>query len=59
MGQRILLGKMLGEWEGVYRTWFEPGQLADESAVSGEVIEVLDGRFLRHRYKSTIQGKAR
>ncbi len=59
MGQRILFGKMVGEWEGVCRTWFEPGKLADESAVSGEITEVLDGRFLRHRYKSTIQGKAR
>jgi hypothetical protein len=59
MGQRILFGQMVGEWEGVCRTWFEPGKLADESAVSGEIMEVLDGRFLRHQYRSMIEGTAR
>ena len=37
----------------------EPGKLADESKVSGEIAGVLDGRFLRHTYEGTIQGKRR
>jgi hypothetical protein len=59
MSQISLFEKMVGKWEGVCRTWFEPDKLADESAISGDITEVLDGRFLPHRYKSTIQGKAR
>jgi hypothetical protein len=54
-----LFSKMMGMWEGTCRTWFEPGKLADESTVSGEITGVLDGRFLRHTYNGTIQGKAR
>lgn len=34
-------------------------KLADESRVSREFVEVLDGRFLRHTYEGTIQGKPR
>lgn len=59
MSQTALFQKMVGKWEGTCRTWFEPGKLADESTVTGEITEVLDGRFLRHTYKGTIQGKPR
>jgi len=59
MPQKMLFEKMAGKWEGSCRTWFEPGKLADESKVTGEIIKVLDGRFLRHTYESTIQGKTR
>ncbi len=54
-----LFEKLEGRWEGTCRTWFEPGKLANESAVTGEFSRVLDGRFLRHTYQGTIQGKAR
>jgi Protein of unknown function (DUF1579) len=50
---------LVGAWEGTCRTWFEPDALADESAVRGSIRPVLDGRFLRHEYESTIQGKPR
>lgn len=59
MSQQVLFEKMTGRWEGNCRTWFEPGKLADESMVSGEISGVLDGRFLRHTYEGMIQGKRR
>jgi len=59
MPQKDFLEKLIGKWEGVCKTWFEPGKLADESKVSGEFVHVLDGRFVRHTYKGTIQGNPR
>ena len=59
MSQKMLFEKMIGKWEGNCRTWFEPGKLADESKVSGEITKVLDSRFLRHTYEGAIQGKPR
>ena len=59
MSPKDLFQKMVGTWEGNCRTWFEPGKLADESMVTGEITGVLDGRFLRHTYQGTIQGKPR
>lgn len=59
MSQKVLFEKMTGRWEGNCQTWFEPGKLADESKVTGEITGVLDGRFLRHTYEGLIQGKRR
>lgn len=59
MPQKVLFKKMVGKWEGDCRTWFEPGKLADESKVTGEISGVLEGRFLRHAYEGKIQGKPR
>jgi hypothetical protein len=59
MDPKILLKKLVGKWEGNCRTWFEPGKLADESKVTGEFVDVLDGRFIRHVYEGGIQGKVR
>jgi hypothetical protein len=54
-----LFEKMIGKWQGNCRTWFEPGKLADESQVSGTIEAILGGRFLRHSYMGTMQGKPR
>lgn len=54
-----LLQSLVGSWEGTCRTWSEPGTLADESGVRGDIRRMLDGRFLRHTYEGTIQGKPR
>jgi len=54
-----LLKSMVGSWEGTCRTWFEPGKLADESKISGKIRPLLDGRFFRHEYEATIQGRPR
>lgn len=53
------LKSLVGSWAGTCRTWFEPGTLADESVVKGTIRPILGGRFLRHEYESTIQGKPR
>src|SRR5262245_28968657 len=45
-----LLKSLVGAWEGTCQTWFEPGKLADESKVKGEIRPLLDGRFFRHTY---------
>jgi len=54
-----LLKSLVGSWEGTCRSWFEPGVLADESKVKGTIRPILDGRFFRHEYEGTIQGKPR
>ena len=54
-----LLKSLVGSWEGTCRTWFEPGKLADESKVKGNIRPVLDGQFFRHEYEATIQGRPR
>ncbi len=54
-----LMKKMVGSWEGTCRTWFRPDQLAGESTITGEFCEILDGKFLRHSYKGTLQNKPR
>src|SRR5215472_3387474 len=59
MPKNELLKKLIGKWEGNCRTWFLPEKLADESRVTGEFVSVLDGRFVRHTYEGTIQGKPR
>ncbi len=59
MSQQALFEKLTGKWQGACRTWFVPGKLADESKVTGEITQLLDGRFLRHTYKGTIEGKPR
>ena len=54
-----LLKSVIGSWEGTCQTWFEPGKLADDSRVKGEIRPMLDGKFLRHTYEGTIQGRPR
>ncbi len=56
---QTLLESLVGSWEGPCRTWFRPGELADESNVMGEFHLILDGRFLRHTYEGELQGKPR
>lgn len=53
------LESIAGSWEGTCRTWFRPGELADESKVTAEFKLILGGRFLRHSYEATLQGKPR
>jgi hypothetical protein len=54
-----LLKALVGSWEGTCRTWFEPGKLADESRITANIRPILDGRFFRHEYESTLQGRPR
>ncbi|MGE5314659.1 MAG: DUF1579 family protein [Acidobacteriota bacterium] len=59
MSHTDVFQKLIGTWEGTCRTWFEPETLADESPVTGEITEALEGRFLRHTYSGMMQGKPR
>jgi hypothetical protein len=53
-----LLHALVGEWQGVNRTWFQPGVLADESPIQG-VIRLLPGsRFVIYEYRSSLQGSS-
>ncbi len=54
-----LLKSLVGTWEGICRTWFRPGELADESSVKGEIKPILGGKFVRHTYEGTMKGKPR
>lgn len=56
---KTLLEKLVGRWQGPCRTWFQPGELADESQVVGRIEPLLDGQFLRHVYEGELQGKRR
>src|SRR3972149_1439748 len=51
-----LLGRLVGEWEGISRTWFEPGKLADESPNRATIRPFHGGRFVFHAYESAING---
>ena len=53
------LESLVGSWEGICKTWFRPGELADESPVTGEFRLIFGGRFLRHTYEGELQGKLR
>jgi len=54
-----ILKSLVGTWEGTCKTWFRPGELADESKVRGEFAPMLGGRFVRHTYTSTMKGRPR
>ncbi len=56
-GAHLQLSKLVGNWQGKTKTWFEPGKLADESPVRGSMKSILDGRFILHEYKGGLDGK--
>ena len=58
MSQEVLK-RLVGSWKGVCRTWFSPGEPDDESDVTAEIRPMLDGRFFRHTYESSMKGKPR
>lgn len=51
------LSQLVGEWEGIASTWFEPGTIADQSPMRGSMRLVLGGRFVLHEYSGSIDGK--
>ncbi|HRO69270.1 MAG TPA: DUF1579 domain-containing protein [Chitinophagaceae bacterium] len=56
-GAHLQLSKLVGDWEGTAKTWFEPDKLADESPVRGSMRLILGGRFILHEYKGSLSGK--
>ncbi len=57
-GPHRRLARMAGEWEGVYRLWFERDMLAAESGQRGSLRAVLGGRFLLHEYSWEFDGRS-
>lgn len=53
------LNQCVGRWRGTVQTWFEPGKLADESKVSGEIVSLINQNFFRHTYQGSMQGSPR
>jgi hypothetical protein len=51
------LAAMVGDWEGRFRLWFEPGKLADASVQRGSIRLVGGGRFLLHEYEGSCSGE--
>lgn len=56
-GLHSQLAGLVGEWQGVTKTWFEPDVLGDESAMTGKMSAILDGRFIVHEYVGSLAGK--
>lgn len=54
-----ILKSLVGSWQGTCKTWFTPGQLADESEVKGRFELILGGKLLRHTYEGTMKKKPR
>ncbi|MBE0686372.1 MAG: DUF1579 domain-containing protein [Anaerolineaceae bacterium] len=51
------LAVLVGKWQGMTKTWFEPDKLADESLWQAEFMLVLGGRFLLYTYQGSMQGE--
>ncbi len=46
----------VGQWEGITQTWFEPGNLGDESPWQGKIYAILGDRYVQYDYNGTMQG---
>jgi hypothetical protein len=57
-GPHALLAAICGDWQGLARTWFEPGEPVDTSPIQGTIGLALGGRFAVHEYKYKFQDKA-
>ena len=56
-GPHCLLSALVGSWAGATRTWFTPGEFADESEATGTVRVILGGRFVVHEYRGSLVGE--
>lgn len=56
-GPHAELAKLVGNWEGTARVWFEPSKPEDESPVKGTMRPLMDGRFILHEYSGSFKGK--
>jgi hypothetical protein len=53
-GPHFQLGRLVGDWKGTTKTWFDPSKLEDESPITGTMRLILDGRFIMHEYQSSF-----
>lgn len=52
------LDSLTGEWEGITKTWFEPGKVEDESIIHGTMRSILGGRFILYEYETSFKSVA-
>ena len=52
------LSPCIGEWSGAAHTWIDPAADPEAAIWTARVDSVLDGRFTRVQYASTVVGKA-
>ncbi len=51
------LQKLLGTWEGISKTWFEPGKEAIEEKNTATFEKGVSDNFVIHKYESALEGK--
>lgn len=56
-GHHADLARLVGDWSGTVKVWFEPDQLASEGSVRGRIRSVLNGRFVIHEYEAQCMGE--
>ena len=56
-GPHSQLAKWEGQWKGITKVWFEPGDPVDISETTGTIRPVLDGMFMQHNYESSMMNK--
>ena len=56
-GAHFQLSRLVGNWQGTAKTWFDPSKLEDESPVSGTMKPILDGKFILHEYQGSFGEK--
>jgi len=52
------LSQLAGGWSGNSKLWLEPGKLANDAPLVGNIQLILDGRYALFLYQSTIDGEA-
>lgn len=57
-GAHQILQTLIGNWEGMTKTWFEPNVIADESPIKGTIRSILGGRFIMHEYRGSLNGES-
>ncbi len=53
-GLHHALARMVGNWQGTSRVWFEGDDPVDESPIRGTIRAALGGRFVIHEYQGAF-----
>lgn len=56
-GPHYQLSRLVGNWKGTAKTWFEPPKVEDESPIKGTMRLILGGRFILFEYEGSFKGK--
>jgi hypothetical protein len=55
--QLAALHALVGKWQGMTNTWFEPEKLGDTSPWQAEIRPILGGRYVQYEYTASMQGE--